>query len=295
VIAVRNLTFAYDRRARPAVTDVSFEVGRGEIFGLLGPSGAGKSTIQKVLIGLLRKYAGKVEVFGREVSAWDARFYEHIGVAFELPNHYERLTPLEELRLFASFYERRTRNPMELLKLVGLEESADRRIESMSKGMKMRLNFVRALIHDPEVLFLDEPTSGLDPLNAEQVKRMVVELRERGKAILLTTHNMADANALCDRVGLIVSGRVARIDSPAALRASFGSRRVRVEYRDGAASKHAIFELAGLGSNHRFLALIREHEVESIHSEDPSLTEVFAAVVEGRPVAFEPSSEAGPA
>jgi len=159
MIEVENLTYVYPGASAPAVSDVSFTVERGRIFGLLGPSGAGKSTTQRVLTRQNRRFRGSVSVLSRRVESWDHTFYEHIGVGFELPNHYLRLTGRENLEFFASLYAGPTRAAGELLEAVGLGDAADERVSEYSKGMKMRLNFVRAILHDPEVLFLDEPTA----------------------------------------------------------------------------------------------------------------------------------------
>jgi fluoroquinolone transport system ATP-binding protein len=273
VIEVEGLTFRYGA-GEPAVRDVGFTVGAGEIFGFLGPSGAGKSTTQKVLIGLLRPYEGDVRVLGQDLRSYGPEYYERIGVGFELPNHFVKLSAIENLRFFASFY-RSAADPMDLLARVGLEEHATQRVEGFSKGMKMRLNFVRALLHDPDVLFLDEPTSGLDPANARALKDMVVEQRERGKCIVLTTHNMHDADELCDRVAFLVDGRVERLGTPAELKDDVEERAVRVEYRDGEAVASATFGLDGLGDDEDFLALLRERDVVSVHSQEQTLEDVF--------------------
>src|SRR4051794_20218008 len=183
VIRVRGLTFTYPKTSEPAVRGMDFTVGRGEIFGFLGPSGAGKSTTQKGLIGLLRGHGGEASVWGKDPLAWGPDYYQRIGVSFELPNHYQKLTGLENLRFFASLYDVDTLDPMELLDAVGLADDANIRVGKYSKGMQMRLTFARALINDPELLFLDEPTSGLDPVNARKVKNMVLDLKARGRTI----------------------------------------------------------------------------------------------------------------
>lgn len=273
VIDVDELSYGYTS-GQQAVRQLSFSIGAGEIFGFLGPSGSGKSTTQKILIGLLKPYEGHVQVLGREVHEQGPDYYERIGVGFELPNHFAKLTALENLRFFASFYSAAT-DPRELLARVGLAEAADKRVEQFSKGMKMRLNFVRALLHDPEVLFLDEPTSGLDPANARLLKDLVIEQRERGKCVFLTTHNMHDAEELCDRVAFLVDGEIRLIGSPRQLRTQGGGNRVTVTYREHGRSRTAEFPLAGLADDADFLRVLREYEIVSVHSQEPSLEDIF--------------------
>lgn len=206
-ILVEDLTFYYSGQTRPAVEKVSFSVAPGEIFGLLGPSGAVKSTLQKVLTRQQRRFEGTVTVLGKQLPAWGQDHFETIGVGFELPNHYVKFTAVENLSFFASLYRWKSRDPMELLALVGLPGAAHKKVETFSKGMRMRLNFVRAIQHDPEILFLDEPTAGLDPVNAGVLKRVIAGLCRAGKTIVLTTHNMNDVDQLCDRVSFMVAGR----------------------------------------------------------------------------------------
>ncbi len=275
VIEVHDLSFGYGP-GEPVVKGVGFQVGAGEVLGVLGPSGSGKSTTQKVLTGLLRPFEGTVRVLGRDLRDCGPDYYERIGVGFELPNHYVKLSAIENLRFFASFYQSPA-DPMELLARVGLEDDAHKRVEGFSKGMKMRLNFVRSLLNDPDVLFLDEPTSGLDPANARLIKDMITEQRDRGKCILLTTHNMHDADELCDNVAFLLDGRIQRIGAPAALRSSQGTGSVVVRYQDGQEQGSETFPLEGLGDNAGFLALLRRVTVLSLRSEETSLEDVFLA------------------
>jgi fluoroquinolone transport system ATP-binding protein len=279
VIRVRSLTFTYPTVTEPAIRGVDFTVARGEIFGFLGPSGAGKSTTQRVLIGLLRGHGGEASVWGKEPLAWGPDYYERIGVSFELPNHYQKLSGLENLRFFASLYRGNTLDPMSLLDAVGLADDANTRVGKYSKGMQMRLTFARSLINDPELLFLDEPTSGMDPLNARNVRRMILDLKARGRTVFLTTHDMTTATELCDRVAFIVDGQIAAMDTPAELQLARSQRLVRVEYRDqGGGLDAAEFPLDGLGTDAAFHALLRDRHVETIHSKEASLEDVFVDV-----------------
>ncbi len=277
MISVHDLSYTYPGTARPAIAGLSFTVERGEIFGFLGPSGAGKSTTQKILMRLLRGYQGEVSALGRDLGRWGANYYERVGVGFELPNHFMRLTARRNLAYFAALYSRPTRDPDELLGLLGLGDDADTPVERFSKGMQTRLGVARALLHRPELIFLDEPTTGLDPVSARQVKELIRAQRDEGRTVVLTTHNMALADELCDRVALIVDGRIAQIDTPRALRLRYGAPRVRVEYLNG--DLHcAEFPLEGLADNGAFQRLLREEGLQTIHSREASLEDVFIAV-----------------
>lgn len=279
IIDVKQLTYTYPKTTEPAVRGMDFTVGSGEIFGFLGPSGAGKSTTQKLLIGLLRGHGGQALVWGKDPRAWGPDYYQRIGVSFELPNHYLKLTGLENLRFFASLYEGATLDARHLLDAVGLSDAADTRVGKYSKGMQMRLTFARALLNDPELLFLDEPTSGLDPVNARSVKDMILDLKARGRTIFLTTHDMATADELCDRVAFVVDGRIVALDKPAELKIARSQRLVRVEYRGPQHTlQTAEFSMNGLADNSTFHTVLRDHHVETIHSREASLDDVFVDV-----------------
>ena len=278
MITVDRMTFTYASTPRPAVRELSFAIERGEIFGFLGPSGAGKSTTQKILIGLLKGYAGRIAVLGKDLSAWGSDYYERIGVSFELPNHFLKLTALENLAYFAALYRGPTRDPQELLELVGLGQDGKLPVGQFSKGMKNRLNVARALLHNPELLFLDEPTSGLDPVNARRIKDLIRVQQQAGKTIFLTTHNMGVAEELCDRVAFIVDGQVKLIDAPRALRLRYGAPMVRVEHQVNSHTLHQEFALAGLGDNSAFLGLLRCGTVQTIHTQEATLEDIFIRV-----------------
>jgi fluoroquinolone transport system ATP-binding protein len=278
MIDVRGLCFRYPRATGPVLHGLTFAVERGEIFGFLGPSGAGKSTTQKVLTGLARDYDGTVSVFGGAPRELGRSYYERIGVAFEVPNVYGNLTGRENLAFFASLYDGPTADPDVLLRLVGLDAAADMRAGAYSKGMRLRLNFGRALLAEPELLFLDEPTTGQDPDNARRIKSIIRARRAAGATIVLTTHDMTLAAELCDRVAFLVAGRIVLVDRPRALMVAHGTRRVRVEFRAGETLEHREFPLDGLGTDTEFLELLRTAHVESLHSLDATLEDVFVTV-----------------
>ncbi|WP_458127084.1 ABC transporter ATP-binding protein [Paenibacillus sp. Z3-2] len=278
MIDVRNLKFTYPGQTEPAIHSMDFHIPKGEIFGFLGPSGAGKSTTQKILIGVLKGYQGSVKVMDIEIKDIRPDYYERIGVAFEFPNFYSKFSVLENLKLFRSLYAGRTEDPKGLLEQVGLDQAANLRVSQLSKGMKMRLNFCRALLNDPDILFLDEPTSGLDPVNAKQMKDLILEKKEEGKTVLITTHNMQAAEELCDRVAFIVDGQIKLIDSPRELKLRKGQKRIRVEYRQEGELISAAFPQQGLGDNEIFLSLIRNYSIETIHSQEASLEQIFIEV-----------------
>ncbi len=226
MISVTGLTYKYPGGRDLAVNNASFTVEKGEIFGFLGPSGAGKSTAQKILIGLLHDYHGAVQVLGHDLKSWGKEYYEKIGVAFELPNSFQKLTGLENLAFFQSLFSGETEDPLRLLEMVGLAEDARTKVANYSKGMQMRLNFARSLLHRPEILFLDEPTSGMDPANVRKIKDLILEEKKKGHTVFLTTHNMFIADELCDRVAFIVEGKIVLIDSPNRLKLEHGERQL---------------------------------------------------------------------
>lgn len=272
MISVRDMRFSYTKK--PFIEHMSFEVKNGEIFGFLGPSGAGKSTLQKILTGLLPRYGGSVLVLGGEAGRPGDGFYEKIGVDFEFPSLYEKLTGRENLRFFASLYKEH-RDMDALLNEVGLYNDADKKVSDYSKGMKSRLNFIKALLHDPEILFLDEPTSGLDPSNARVVKDMILAEKAAGKTIILTTHNMYDATELCDRVAFIVDGRLRALDTPRNLIMRRGAATVTYTYSEGGREKRADVPLNETSGDETLIRLIRAGGLLSIHSGEPTLNDIF--------------------
>ena len=273
VIEVSDLYFSYTKT--PFLKDINFSVSKGEIFGFLGPSGAGKSTLQKVLTGLCTNYQGTARILDMNSNKHGKEFYERIGVDFEFPSLFEKLTARENLDYFAGLYSGEKRNVDELLKEVGLFEHADKKVSSFSKGMKSRLNFIKSLVHNPQILFLDEPTSGLDPNNARIMKDMIMKEREKGKTIIITTHNMQDATELCDRVVFIVDGQMKALDTPHNFIMKRGAARVTYSFMENGKEQLKTSILSELSKDELLQKLISENRIASIHSTEPTLSDIF--------------------
>ncbi len=273
MIKAENLSYSYPKSTKSVLKNLNFEITEGEIFGFLGPSGAGKSTTQKVLYKILHDFSGEISIKNKPLKDWGNEYFEKIGVGFELPNHYLKLTAKENLKLFASFYqEKNLLDFNELFEIFGLEADADKRVEEFSKGMKMRLNFIRAIMHDPDILFFDEPTAGLDPINAQKIKQYIKKLKTEGKTIFVTTHDMTTADELCDRVSFIADGEIRLTEKPSVLKNTHGKHTVKVELEN---AQTAEFPVKDLGNNPQFLRFIKQAEILRINTQEATLEEVF--------------------
>ena len=278
MITIKDLRYKYQNTNQEAVKGISFAIARGEIFGFLGPSGAGKSTTQNILIKLLDGYEGEIQLYGKDLKEFGSELYEKIGVSFELPNHFLKLSAVDNLAFFQSLYTDPTRDIDQLLDLVGLLEHKKVRVENFSKGMKMRLNFARSLLNNGDILFLDEPTVGLDPVNAKNIKNIILEQKARGKTIFITTHNMQVADDLCDRVAFIVDGQIVEIDQPDELKLKHGQHVVQVEYYLNEQIETKSFSLDGIGDNQDFLHILKSYQIRTLHSQETTLEDVFIKV-----------------
>jgi ABC-2 type transport system ATP-binding protein len=245
-IEVRNLTKRYDGLL--AVDDISFEVRKGEFFGFLGPNGAGKTTTVRILTGVIKADSGTALVMGSRAGSLKAR--QITGVVPEMANAYNDLSGWDNLMLMAELYgiasgEAKERSES-LLRALGLLERKESLVKTYSKGMKQRLILGMALISDPEILFLDEPTTGLDVQSARLIKELLRSLNAGGKTIFLTTHDMDEANQLCDRVAIINKGKMVAIDAPERLRmATSGRYSVEVSFSDSV-SLESLAQLPGV-------------------------------------------------
>ncbi len=270
-VRVRDLHFRYPSAHHDALRGLTFSLRRGQVFGLLGPSGTGKSTTVGVLTGVLAGFRGDVSVLGAPGPADRVRL-SRIGVGFEVPSLYARLTARENLELFAALHRTPHVDIDALLGRVGLHGQADHRVERFSKGMKGRLDLCRALIGSPELLFLDEPTAGQDPGHARVVRELVRDFADAGGAVLLTTHDMHVAEAICDQLGLLVDGRLVACDTPAALRAPDGPPQVQVELLD---EPPRTVELAALADDPWLRDRLRTGQIRALHTREPTLEDVF--------------------
>ncbi len=258
-----------------AVKQISFDVYPGEILGFLGPNGAGKSTTIKVLTGQLPLKSGKAQILGRDIGRDDPLLQSQIGVTFEEKNLYLEMNALENLDFFASLFGIRNPGSMEALKRVGLADRAGDRVANYSKGMRQRLMIARAFINKPKVLFLDEPTDGLDPVTAAEIRNTIKEEADRGAAVLLTTHNMFEADELSDRVAFINEGEIVALDTAENLKLKYGKRSVRVRLRDGDDVREEKIPLDGDRSSSRLSELAASPNLMTIHTEEATLEAIF--------------------
>jgi ABC-2 type transport system ATP-binding protein len=238
-----------DFRALTAVHDMSFTVGDGEIFGLLGPNGAGKTTTVRMLAGLISPTAGTAIVNGHPLGETTQQIRAFTGILTESPGLHEKLTARQNLAYYGRLYGMRGARLREAvdryLGVVEMSEFADRRVGAFSKGMRQKIAIARALLHEPEVIYLDEPTSGLDPSAAKTVRDFVASLRSLGRSIVVCTHNLDEAERLCDRIG-IMRGTLLRVDTPAGLRRHGRAATVRVELNGARGPESFIGRLADL-------------------------------------------------
>lgn len=275
MIKVKKLYHDYSGKGKYAVQDINFEISKGEIFGFLGPSGAGKSTVQNIMTGLVELQKGEVTYDGKSIKNIDSSFFNKIGVSFELPNLYQKLTGYENLKYYAGLFSVKTESPMKLLSMVGLESAAGKKTSEYSKGMKQRLVFARALINNPQILFLDEPLSGLDPGTGAKIKDIIVSKKKEGTTIFLTTHNMYLAEEVCDRVAFLFEGKIVAMDTPRNLKLKYGEKSVLIEYIENNQIKKKILFLDNELDRAFLNDLIKNSKIQTIHSQEASLEQIF--------------------
>lgn len=273
MIEVKDLTFSYGKD-KQVLHGLNFSVKDGEIFGFLGPNGSGKSTTQKLLTGILKGHGGDIFLFDQDIrSSHTQDFFQKIGVLFEFPYLYTNLSALDNLRYFASFYPaEQTRDAEELLdELEFKKDFLKKPVSSYSKGMRQRVSMARALISNPKLLFLDEPTSGLDPAGAVLFRKIIEKERQKGTTVFLTTHNMLDADLLCDRVAFISNGNIVALDTPRNLKEQNSNHRIIIDYLYQGKREERTIEAPELKAGIPFVY----DELISVHSQEPTLEDMF--------------------
>lgn len=258
-------------KTKRVLDHLSFEVECGECFGFLGPSGAGKTTTIKLLTRQLVKDSGRITLFGRPIEHATNADYERIGILSDTSALYERMSIEDNLRFYAKVRGVTGNNLPTLLERMNLGNDRKTLIKNCSKGMRQRAALLAALVHGPELLFLDEPTSGLDPAARAEVHKMLHELNDTGTTVFLTTHDMAEAEDLCGRVGILNEGALIACDTPEALRLRFAKNEVLMRLVDG-----RIVRTSKDGAGAATVAeALSSGACLSIHSVEPDLEEVF--------------------
>lgn len=279
IIEVESLTKTFSDHE--VLNDVNFEVKKGEIFGFLGPSGAGKTTTIKILTGQMNPTSGNVSVFGESYKKLkQSNYQKRFGVLTDNSGLYERLTIYDNLKLYCSLYGVPTTRIAEVLDIVNLTEEKSKKVSELSKGMKQRVTLARTILHEPELLFLDEPTSALDPTNTLHIYEGLRALNEQGTTIFLTTHDMYEAETLCDRIAFLSNGDIQLIDTPEKIKRKFTKNTLIVTLTN----EETITLPTGTEGADTLHELMKRNEVATIHSDEPNLADIFREVT-GRKLA----------
>lgn len=273
IISLRGIYKNFD--GKNVLNDINIEIKRNEIFGLLGPSGAGKTTIVRLLTGQIKEDDGKVEIFEVDPFILSYKDKRKIGIVMDNFGLYDRLSCRDNLNLFAKIYGVDSKRIDYVLKEVGLSEASEKAAGKLSKGMRQRLILGRAILHEPSLLFLDEPTSGLDPVTSSHIHDLLFRLREKGTTIFLTTHNMHEANKMCDNIALLNCGKIVEYGSPTEICSRYNMDfSVTVKMKD---RKDMIF-IKNTDNWKNLAELIMNKDILSLHSNEPNLEDVFLQV-----------------
>lgn len=273
VIDVQHLQKAFNKEI--ALQDVSFSIKKGEIFGFLGPSGSGKTTTIKILTAQTEKTSGDVSLFGRvasEMKQSDNR--KRFGILTDNSGLYTRLSIEENLKLYCQLYELPNSSIKEALDFVNLYAERKKKISQLSKGMLQRVTLARAIMHKPELLFLDEPTSALDPVNTQHIYNGLRKLNNMGTTIFLTTHDMAEAELLCDRVAFLHQGKIRAMGAPKQLKKEFGDNSITVELQNGTSETIQ----SGAEDAQKLFKWMQSDEVARIYTNEPTLGDIFMQI-----------------
>ncbi len=275
-IVVENLTYQYGSIL--AVDHISFEVLEGEILGFLGPNGAGKTTTTKMLTGQLQPKEGTARLLGLDIVKETRAIRAQIGVCFEQTNLYEQMSAIDNLLLFSELFGINGFDGYSLLKRVGLMGREKDKVSGYSKGMKQRLMIARSLVNKPKILFMDEPTAGLDPVSSEAIGNIILEERDRGATVFLTTHDMWEADKLCNRVAFMEKGKIVALDTPHDLKQRYGKRSLVAEVSTGHGLEKREISMDTQDTARAMAQLFEKEKVLTLHSEEATLEDIFIKV-----------------
>jgi ABC-2 type transport system ATP-binding protein len=269
-ISVENIVKEYGKNR--VVNGVSFNVKKGTIFGFLGPNGAGKTTTIKILTCQIPPTSGNATIGGYSIIREQREIKGKIGVVFENQNLYEELSVADNLDFFRQLYGADKKIIDDVLQLVEMQKYKNKIIKNFSKGMKQKIMIARALLNNPEILFLDEPTNSLDPYSAREIRKFIASLRDKGKTILLTTHNMEEADYLCDYLAFISKGSIIACDYPKYIKKKYGENSVQIETISGKIVESSLNtdDCCNIFNN-----LSKEKQILTIRSKEANLEDVF--------------------
>ena len=269
-IKINNISKSFG--SKTVLDDINLDVEEGEIFGLLGPSGAGKTTLIKILTGQLKGEHGTTKINGINSQQLKSTDYSSFGIMMDNFGVYERLSCFDNLKVFARIYRLDEEDIRAALSDVGLGSAGKTAAGNLSKGMKNRLRLARVFMINPSVLFLDEPTSGLDPATSEDIQQLILAEKKKGKTIFLTTHNMAEAEKLCDHVALLHKGKIVEYGSPQEVCRRYNhQKKLLIHLTDGTDKEIP----TDTHSAETVYELMKNNLVETIHSSEPNLETVF--------------------
>jgi len=273
VISVEHLSKHFKEQV--ALKDLSFSIKRGEIFGFLGPSGAGKTTTIKILTGQMKQSGGNASVLNTSVNKINENIYEQIGIVTHNSGLYDKLSVYKNLEIFARLLNVNKSYINEILTRVGLFNDKNKKAGKLSQGMRQRLILARAVLHKPKVLFLDEPTSGLDPSTQIAIHKLITELRDEGTAVFLTTHNMEEADKLCDQLALLNDGKIVETGTPREIRLNHNKKK---RYKVLLKNNEELTLSQSVETAQKINWWMESNELVTIHSCEPTLETVFLEV-----------------
>lgn len=269
-ILIKDLQHSFGKKT--VLDGIGLRIESGEIFGLLGPSGAGKTTLINILTGQLTPKSGDVSIMGKNVGNLSGEDYRKLGIMMDHFGLYERMNCYDNLKFYAMLDGKGDESIMPLLKYVGLEGARKTNVSDLSKGMRNRLSFARVLLRSPRIMFLDEPTGGLDPTTTESIHELIQQEKKKGTTIFLTTHNMYEAQKLCDHIALLNEGNIVEYGAPEEICRRYNhQKKIQLHLKDGSDMK-----LSHEASSGKILAELFElNVVETIHSTEPNLETIF--------------------